>query len=58
MVHKDCIDEMTTVFVFFPIFIKNRLMEDSENGLDTQNVPNHVAVEFKVAQENVTIQFH
>ena len=33
-------------------------MEDSENGLDTQNVPNHVAVEFKVAQENVTIQFH
>ena len=33
-------------------------MEDLENGLDIQNVLNRVVVEFKLAQENVTIRLH
>ena len=33
-------------------------MEDLGNGLDIQNVLNRVVVEFKLAQENVTIRLH
>ena len=32
-------------------------MENSGNGLNIQNAPNLVVVEFKIAQENVTTQY-
>ena len=60
MVNKNYIVSMGygSIWYYYLTFFlsKYQLMDNLEYGRNIPSVPNHVVVEFKVAQENVTTQ--